>query len=95
VWVTILISTNVGEGEFSARACLRPLHIARCLPCTPLLIFALTALLSFGKLGRADLFCVAAIEKFFNQVGTHLLRTDNLVLNSSLELNDGLGTSGV
>jgi hypothetical protein len=36
----------------------------------------------------------AAIENFFNQVGTHLLQMDDLVLNSSLELDDVLGQRG-
>jgi hypothetical protein len=52
------------------------------MPCTPLLILALTAVLSFDKSGPRGFFPRAAIENFFNQVGTHLLRTGNLVLNS-------------
>jgi hypothetical protein len=36
-------------------------------------------------------FLRVAIEKFFNQVGTHLLRTGNLAINK--ELNDARGAA--
>jgi hypothetical protein len=76
-----------------ARACNYPtLHFA-CHATIP--DFALTTVLFFDKSGPRGSLSHAAIEKFFNQVGIHLLRTDDLVLNSSLELNDVLGTSRV
>jgi hypothetical protein len=36
--------------------------------------------LIFEDSGPHTFFRIAAIENFFNQVGTHLLRTDNLSL---------------
>jgi hypothetical protein len=79
--VTILISTNAREGEFSALACLRYSHCTLHATLT-ILITALTIFVIFDKSGLSQIVPRAAIENFFNQVGTHLLRTGNLVLNN-------------